>query len=212
MDTGINVNAIPCKISHVDEATIVYLVSIQPMANSYVGDAGVSILDPSKPKENFQFLPSENICDGVQFSIPCKENDRFQTISKKKKKGKSRTTTRFSLVLQIGLEQNVRYKPKAAREHCQTTRASNVGNTSKSSPSHMSSMSKNQPLKASFPTLSSRRSPINEEGGNITMSNSYDALDDDSEEEIENVYDELVNLFNSTKIGASLSTFTVAAC
>ncbi|GKB28452.1 zinc knuckle CX2CX4HX4C containing protein [Tanacetum coccineum] len=91
-------------------------------------------------------------------------------------------------------------------------RASNVGNTSKSSPSHMSSMSKNQPLKASFPTLSSRRSPINEEGGNITMSNSYDALDDDSEEEIENVYDELVNLFNSTKIGASLSTFTVAAC
>ncbi|GKB28451.1 hypothetical protein Tco_0867852 [Tanacetum coccineum] len=72
MDTGINVNAIPCKISHVDEATIVYLVSIQPMANSYVGDAGVSILDPSKPKENFQFLPSENICDGVQFSIPRK--------------------------------------------------------------------------------------------------------------------------------------------
>ncbi|GJU75904.1 hypothetical protein Tco_1272974 [Tanacetum coccineum] len=44
---------------------------------------------------------------------------------------------------------------------------------------------------------------------NITMSNSYAALDDESEEDVENVYDELTNLFNSTKTGESSSTFTV---
>ncbi|GJR14681.1 hypothetical protein Tco_0797333 [Tanacetum coccineum] len=108
------------------------------------------------------------------------------------------------------LNKNVRYEPKAAKS-VPNTGASNVGNASKSSPSHVSSMSKNQPLQASFPTSSSRRSPIIEEGGNITMSNSYAALDDESEEEIENVYDESAKLFNSTKTCESLSTFTVAA-
>ncbi|GKA70646.1 hypothetical protein Tco_0776785 [Tanacetum coccineum] len=47
--------------------------------------------------------------------------------------------------------------------------------------------------------------------GNITMSNSYVALDDENEEDVENVYDESANLLNSTKIGGSLSTFTVVA-
>ncbi|GJT94634.1 zinc knuckle CX2CX4HX4C containing protein [Tanacetum coccineum] len=326
------------------------------MANSYVGVAGISTLDPSKPKENFRSLPSENLCDGVQFSIPCKvvetvsnlfdntlygyfigkrvafpiveyyvhnnwgkfgstrimmnskgffffkfkttkglddvlengpwmilnshiilkkwtmstrlckeeftripvwvkihdvslqvfsedginiiashigkpimldsytngsyrvsitpptqekANDRFQTVSKKKKMGKSKTTTSGQLGVQL-VKQNVRYEPKAAKS-MPNTRASNVGNTSKSNPSYVSSMSKTQPLKASFLTSSSRRSPIIEKGGNITMSNSYASLDDESEEEIENVYDESANLFNSTKTGESSSTFTVVA-
>ncbi|GJU10190.1 hypothetical protein Tco_1132586 [Tanacetum coccineum] len=61
---------------------------------------------------------------------------------------------------------------------------------------------KNLPLKASVP-------PTKE--GNITVSNSYATLDDESAEEVENVYDELSNLLNSTKTGESSSTFTVAA-
>ncbi|GJW92459.1 hypothetical protein Tco_0170012 [Tanacetum coccineum] len=76
--------------------------------------------------------------------------------------------------------------------------ASNVGNASKSVSSHVSSMSKNHPLKAIVPLSSSRRSPNVDEGGNITVSNSYVALDDEGEEEVENVYDESANLFNST--------------
>ncbi|GJY32045.1 zinc knuckle CX2CX4HX4C containing protein [Tanacetum coccineum] len=60
----------------------------------------------------------------------------------------------------------------------------------------------NRPLKAVAP-------PTKE--GNIIMSNSYAALDDESEEEVENMYDEPANLLNSTKIGESSSTFTVAA-
>ncbi|GJX16025.1 zinc knuckle CX2CX4HX4C containing protein [Tanacetum coccineum] len=47
-------------------------------------------------------------------------------------------------------------------------------------------------------------------GGIITMSNSYAALDE-SKEKVENVYDESPNLFISTKIGESSSTLTVAA-
>ncbi|GJZ92327.1 hypothetical protein Tco_0664392 [Tanacetum coccineum] len=46
--------------------------------------------------------------------------------------------------------------------------------------------------------------------GNIIVSNSYDALEDESGEEIENGYDESANLLNSTKTGESSSTFTVA--
>ncbi|GKC76788.1 hypothetical protein Tco_1127562 [Tanacetum coccineum] len=60
----------------------------------------------------------------------------------------------------------------------------------------------NRPLKAVAP-------PTKE--GNIIMSNSYAALDDESEEEVENMYDESANLLNSTKTDESSSTFTVAA-
>ncbi|GJZ76991.1 hypothetical protein Tco_0641663 [Tanacetum coccineum] len=47
--------------------------------------------------------------------------------------------------------------------------------------------------------------------GNITMSNSYAALDDEREKDIENVYDESANLLHGTQTGESSSTFTVAA-
>nr|GEX71451.1 zinc finger, CCHC-type [Tanacetum cinerariifolium] len=72
------------------------------------------------------------------------------------------------------------YEPKAAT-NVPTIRASNMGNAYKSGSS---------------------------QGGNITVSNSYAALDDESEEEVKNVNDESANLFNSTKIGGSSSTFT----
>nr|GEW01590.1 RNA-directed DNA polymerase, eukaryota [Tanacetum cinerariifolium] len=60
---------------------------------------------------------------------------------------------------------------------------------------------KNQPLNAIVP-------PAKE--GNITMSNSYVALDDESGEDVENVYDESANLLISTRTDESSSTFTVA--
>ncbi|GJT01650.1 hypothetical protein Tco_0822819 [Tanacetum coccineum] len=44
---------------------------------------------------------------------------------------------------------------------------------------------------------------------NITVSNSYATLEDESDKDVENVYDETANLFSSTKIGES-SSFTVA--
>ncbi|GJU96252.1 hypothetical protein Tco_1321008 [Tanacetum coccineum] len=47
-------------------------------------------------------------------------------------------------------------------------------------------------------------------GGKITMSNSYADLEDESDEDVENVYDESANLFHS-KTGESLSTFTAVA-
>ncbi|GKA08464.1 hypothetical protein Tco_0687795 [Tanacetum coccineum] len=71
----------------------------------------------------------------------------------------------------------------------------NPGNTSTSS-----SMLKNQPHVIVASTKE----------GNITMSNSYAALDDESDEDVENVYDESANLLHSTQTGKSSSTFTVA--
>ncbi|GJU72792.1 hypothetical protein Tco_1264197, partial [Tanacetum coccineum] len=86
----------------------------------------------------------------------------------------------------------------------------NMVNSSKSGSSHVSPMSKIRPFKAKVPHVSSRRSQNVEKGGNITVSNSYATLDDESEEEVENVFDESANLLNSTKTGANLSTYTVA--
>ncbi|GJW27337.1 hypothetical protein Tco_0041148 [Tanacetum coccineum] len=214
MDTAINADVIPCV-------------------------AGVSTLDPSKPKANFHSLPSENLCDGVfsedgiiiashigkpimldsYTSTMCIESWGRSSFARCLIEVSADDVFKDTLTIGVPLIEDsgfsietvrIEYEPKAAKS-VQNTGASNVGNASKSSPSHVSSMSKNQPLKASFPTSSSRRSPIIEEGGNITMSNSYVALDDESEEEIENVYDESANLFNSTKTCESSSTFTVAA-
>ncbi|GKC01757.1 hypothetical protein Tco_0987893, partial [Tanacetum coccineum] len=120
-------------------------------------------------------------------------NDGFHTIGKRKKKGKSKSTNDG----QIGghsVKQNARYELKAPTSALKKG-ATNLSNTSKSS-----SM-KNQPPKA---TITSTKE------GKITMSNSYDALEEESDEDVENVYNESANLLHS-KTGESLSTFTTAA-
>nr|GEY83682.1 hypothetical protein [Tanacetum cinerariifolium] len=52
---------------------------------------------------------------------------------------------------------------------------------------------------------------VSNKEGNITMSNSFAALDDESKEDVENVYDESPNLLHGTQTGESSSTFMVAA-
>ncbi|GKD12104.1 hypothetical protein Tco_1196511, partial [Tanacetum coccineum] len=72
--------------------------------------------------------------------------------------------------------------------------ATNVGNTSQSS-----SMLK--------------KTGISSKKDNLSMSNSFSALNDeeeDDEEDVENVYDESANLIQNTKAGGS-SSFTAAA-
>ncbi|GJR45982.1 PAC motif-containing protein [Tanacetum coccineum] len=128
-----------------------------------------------------------------------KTNDGFQTVGKKKKKGKSKSTNGG----QFGghsVKQNVRYEPKATA-NVPMKGAMNTGNASKSGLSQVSTLLKNQPHKVNVPPT---------KDGNITMSNSYVALDDESKEEIKNVYDESTNVLISTKTGGSSSTFTVA--
>nr|GEW67938.1 integrase, catalytic region, zinc finger, CCHC-type, peptidase aspartic, catalytic [Tanacetum cinerariifolium] len=123
-----------------------------------------------------------------------KTNDGFQTVSKKKKKGRSKSTNGG----QVGghlVKQTVRYELKASTS-VPKKGATNLGNASKSS-----SMLKNQPLKATAPSTKE---------GNITMSNSYAALDDESDEDVKNVYDESANLLHSSNTGGSSSTFTAA--
>ncbi|GJR84597.1 zinc knuckle CX2CX4HX4C containing protein [Tanacetum coccineum] len=125
-----------------------------------------------------------------------KANDGFQSVANKRKKGKTRSTNGGKFGGQ-SIKQSVRYEPKAAT-NVPMMGASNVVNESKSGSSNVSSMSKIQPLKAIVPLASSRRSPNVDEGGNIIVSNSYDALDDDSDEEVKNMFDESANLLNST--------------
>ncbi|GJR38418.1 hypothetical protein Tco_1214102 [Tanacetum coccineum] len=124
-----------------------------------------------------------------------KTNNGFHTVGKKKKKGKFKSTYGS----QVGghlVKQIVRYQPKASIS-VPKKGATNLGNASKSS-----SMLKNQPLKA---TVTSTKE------GNITMSNSYAALGDESKEYVKNVCDESANLLHSSKTGGNSSTFTAAA-
>ncbi|GKA12753.1 zinc knuckle CX2CX4HX4C containing protein [Tanacetum coccineum] len=119
-----------------------------------------------------------------------KTNDGFQTVGKKKKKGKSKSTNGGQFV---GPSVKVRYEPKVTTSEPKKG-STNVGNASKSS-----SM------------LKSTGTPSKE--GNITTSNSYSALEDneeDDEDHVENVYDESANLFPNSKAGET-SSFTAAA-
>ncbi|GKA18686.1 zinc knuckle CX2CX4HX4C containing protein [Tanacetum coccineum] len=107
-----------------------------------------------------------------------KTNDGFQTVGKKKKKiGKSKSNNGDQL-LAPSTKQNIRYEPKASTSTPKKV-VTNVGNTSNSS-----SLMKN--------TINSSNQD------NITSSNSFAALNEDVEEgEVENVFDETANLFNS---------------
>nr|GEV35054.1 hypothetical protein [Tanacetum cinerariifolium] len=91
-----------------------------------------------------------------------------------KKKGKSKSTNGGQSV-----KQTVRYKPKEITS-VPKKRVFNLGNMSKA-------MSKNQPPKVIVPSSKE---------DNITMSNSYVSLDEESDEDVENVYDESANLFS----------------
>ncbi|GJR32997.1 hypothetical protein Tco_1109229 [Tanacetum coccineum] len=57
---------------HIDESPIAHSVSIQENPSSYVGAAGGLKPEPSKSKASFRLLFSENLCEGVDFSIPRK--------------------------------------------------------------------------------------------------------------------------------------------
>ncbi|GKA90350.1 zinc knuckle CX2CX4HX4C containing protein, partial [Tanacetum coccineum] len=118
----------------------------------------------------------------------CDTNDGFQMVGKKKKKGKSKPTNGGQFV-GPSIKQNVRYEPKV------TTSAPKKGDT------NVGNASKSSMLKTTG--TSSKK-------GNIITSNSYSALDDESEEDVANVYDESANLFPKTKTDRS-SSFTAAA-
>ncbi|GKA06678.1 hypothetical protein Tco_0685902 [Tanacetum coccineum] len=122
-------------------------------------------------------------------------NDGFQIVGKKKKKGKSKSNNSSQFGGQ-SVKQTVRYDPNT-KASVPAKEATNLGNTSKSP-----FMVKNQPPKVNVPS--------NNEG-KITMSNSYAALDDESDEDVENVYDESANLFHSTQTSECSSTFTATA-
>ncbi|GJY54706.1 zinc knuckle CX2CX4HX4C containing protein [Tanacetum coccineum] len=122
-----------------------------------------------------------------------KTNDGFQTVGKKKKrKGKSKSTNGGQFD-GSSIKQNVRYEPKAATS-APKNGVTNVGNTSQSS-----SMLKTT-------DNSSKKD-------NLSMYNSFSALNDEEEddkEDVENVYDESANLIQNPKAGGS-SSFTAAA-
>nr|GEU66740.1 zinc knuckle CX2CX4HX4C [Tanacetum cinerariifolium] len=225
------VDTIDAYWMHSDESPIVQFVSIHEKTSSCVGIAAVAILEPKSltmgallindsgftietvsieyewkpprcdlcmifghiqdhcPKK--VSVPSKVVTPSIVTPTVEKPNDGFQTVAKKKKNGKSKSTNGGHPV-----KQTVRYEPKA------TTSVPKKGVTILSNTSKSSSMLKNQPSKVTAPSTKEC---------NITMSNSYAALDDESDEDVENVYDESANLLHSTHIGGSSSTFTVAA-
>ncbi|GJY28136.1 zinc knuckle CX2CX4HX4C containing protein [Tanacetum coccineum] len=122
-----------------------------------------------------------------------KTNDGFQTVGKKKKrKGKSMSTNGGQFTSPL-VKHNVRYEPKV------TTSALMKGTT------YVGYTSQSTPMLKTTGNSSKK--------DNLSMSNSFSALneeEDDDDEEVENVYDESANLIQNTKAGGS-SSFTAAA-
>ncbi|GJZ30442.1 hypothetical protein Tco_0575489 [Tanacetum coccineum] len=71
-------NIMPSKVP--PSGPIVQSVYIHEQPSSYVGAAGGSKTEPSKPKANFRSLCSENLCDGAKFSIPRKVVETILTM------------------------------------------------------------------------------------------------------------------------------------
>ncbi|GJS52384.1 zinc knuckle CX2CX4HX4C containing protein [Tanacetum coccineum] len=121
-----------------------------------------------------------------------KTNDGFQTVGKKKKRKCKSKSTNGGQFTGPSVKQNVRYEPKA------TTTAPKKGATYVGNTPQSSSMLKT--------TGNSSKKY------NLSMSNSFSALNDeeeDDEEDVKNVHDESVNLILNTKAGGS-SSFTAA--
>ncbi|GJR13698.1 zinc knuckle CX2CX4HX4C containing protein [Tanacetum coccineum] len=122
-----------------------------------------------------------------------KTDDGFQTVGKKKKrKGKSKSTNGGQFV-GPSVKQNVRYEPKVTTS-APKKGVTNVGNTSQS-------------------TSMLKTTGYSSKKDNLSMSNSFSALNDeeeDDEEEVQNVYDESANLLQNTKAYGS-SSFTATA-
>ncbi|GJZ21132.1 putative reverse transcriptase domain-containing protein [Tanacetum coccineum] len=119
-----------------------------------------------------------------------KTNDGFQTVGKKKKrKGKSKSTNGGQFT-GPSVKHNVRYEPKA------TTSAPKKGTT------YAGYTSQSTPMLKTTDNSSKK--------DNLSMSNSFSALNEEEEEDVENVYDESANLIQNTKAGGS-SSFTAAA-
>ncbi|GJZ21730.1 zinc knuckle CX2CX4HX4C containing protein [Tanacetum coccineum] len=118
-----------------------------------------------------------------------KTNDGFQTVGKKKKrKGKSKSTNGGQFT-GPSIKHNVRYEPKA------TTSAPMKGTT------YVGYTSQSTPMLKTTGNSSKKY--------NLSMSNSFSALneeeEEDEEEEVENMYDESANLIQYTKAGGSSS-------
>ncbi|GJY60678.1 putative reverse transcriptase domain-containing protein [Tanacetum coccineum] len=122
-----------------------------------------------------------------------KTNDGFQTVGKtKKRKGKSKSTNGGQFT-GPSVKHNVRYAPKA------TTSAPKKGTT------YVGYTSQSTPMLKTTGKSSKK--------DNLSMSNSFSALneeEEEDEEDVENVYDEPDNLIQNTKAGGS-SSFTAAA-
>nr|GEW14062.1 zinc knuckle CX2CX4HX4C [Tanacetum cinerariifolium] len=119
-----------------------------------------------------------------------KSNDGFQMVGKKKKRKDKSKSTNGGQFTGPSVKQAVRYEPKA------TTIASKKGATNVSNPSKLSSILKT--------------ADTSSKNDNFTTSNSFSVLnDEEDDEEVDNVYDESVNLVPNTNTVRS-SSFTAA--
>nr|GEU54535.1 hypothetical protein [Tanacetum cinerariifolium] len=231
------------------DSPIVQAVFIKPKPGSYAGAADASSSVNFKGTATFFQLEYENVCDGVELSIPfkvfemleyenvCNEvelsipfkvfetgrssfarclievkpddvlkesitigillfngsrfskemsNDGFEMVVNSKKNGKngSNSNSTNCNYVKFGGQSNklnVKYVPKVAVSVPKKGTANVLGLSNR----------KNKPPKVSIINASSIGSPNDKNGGNtpnILVSNPYDALDDESEEDVENVF------------------------
>nr|GEY04259.1 heterogeneous nuclear ribonucleoprotein 1 [Tanacetum cinerariifolium] len=132
------------------------------VVESTMGVVGASASEPCKAKMNFRSLYSDNLCNGVDFTIPRKASS-----------GISKTVT------------SKKNQPSKASELPSSSSGSQNGKNG--DPYAKENMT----------------SPY--DSSNILVSNTYACLNEDSRDEVENVFDEYANLLSSANLGESSS-------
>nr|GEW27345.1 hypothetical protein [Tanacetum cinerariifolium] len=220
-----------------EDSLIVQYVFTQSKPNSYAGAVGSLASKPSKAKANFRSLYSENLCKGVDFNIPKKvvetvfSKDGISLIASQIDKPIMLDSyTSFICIESWGQSSFARCLIKInANDALKEGLTMGVpliddsGFSIETRKNGKTGSNKGVKFGGQLAKPNVNGSQNGKNGGthakknatspydpyNIPVSNLYACLDEESKEEVENVFDEYANLLSSAKSGASYPTFTV---
>ncbi|GJV26130.1 hypothetical protein Tco_1378825 [Tanacetum coccineum] len=196
-----NADAIPCKVLHVDDSTIIDALVAE---NLNVDESPiVQCVNVSIPRKVVEMVfledglsiiasqivnPEDILKESLTIGVPLIEDTGF-------------TIETVSILITVVTPNVSTHTVEMTNDGFQTVGKKKKKGKSKSTNSGQIGGHSNQPPKATITSTKESK---------ITMSNSYASLEDESDEDVENVYDESPNLFHNKK-GESSSTFSTAA-
>ncbi|GJS37320.1 MAK10-like protein [Tanacetum coccineum] len=181
------VNSLDSVKSDLLDVPIIQSVIVQDKPNSYEGGSKSEL---TKSNAKFCSLSLENMCEGAKFYVPRKVVETSLTMGVPLIEGTGFTIKTITIEYE--------WKPP----QCDLCKI--FGHVQDHCPKKVSIT----PIVVTSNVATPTTTVTSATQGNIPILNPYSALDDESDEEVKNVYDESANLFQSKKTGRSSSTYT----